>query len=292
MSALPWPILTRGDVRNPFDVCRLRVWAVGLVAALVCGWISDGAAQRAIDKQDRDIHSIRADGTLRVAITRFDLPAFHYRRIDKSTVGPEIDLAKQIASALQVNMVLVDDPPSFDAVVEGVADGRADIGISKLSQTYYRLMIVRFSQPYLTLRHGLLFDRARIAQAAAGGPPEEVLRNFRGSIGVIGGSAYADFARRNFSAARLVELANWTDVVDALKAGRIDAIYRDEFEIKLLLKSNPALNIKFGAAILTDQFAFLSIAICNSCSKLQEFINYHLTQTRGAFTLERLLSSE
>ena len=229
---------------------------------------------------------------LRVAITKFDLPAFHQRRADKSTVGPEIDLAQQIANALKIKMVLIEDAASFDAVVDAVGGGSADIGISKLSQTYYRLMLVRFSQPYLTLRHGLLFDRATVAKNAAGRPPEDVLRDFRGSIGVIAGSAYADFARRNFSAARLVELRNWAEVVDALKARRVDAIYRDEFEIRLLLKANPALNIQFGAAILTDQFAFLSIAICNSCSKLQEFINYHLTQTRGAFTLQRLLSSE
>lgn len=271
---------------------RHGLFALGAVATLAGATISFASSQPSNDRQQRDLDSIRVEGILRVAITRFDLPAFHYRGADNVTVGPEIDLARQIATALQVKMVLVEDPASFDAVVNEVATGRADIGISKLSQTYYRLMIARFSQPYLTLRHGLLFDRAKVAQAAAGRPPEDVLRDFRGSIGVIKGSAYADFARRNFTAARLVELNTWTDVVHALKEREVDAIYRDEFEIRLLLKNNPALNIRFGAAVLTDQFAFLSIAICNSCSKLQEFINYHLTQTRGAFTLERLLKSE
>jgi len=265
---------------------------VGLVAMLTIAWVCSSFAQDKTAKPDRDIQSISADGVLRVAVTQFDLPAFHQRRADGSFSGPEIDLAQQIAEALKVKMMLIDGAPSFDAVIDAVANGRADIGISKLSQTYNRLMVVRFSQPYLTLRHGILFDRAAIALAANGRAPEAVLREFRGSIGGIAGSAYADFARRNFPAARLVELGNWSEVVNTLRAGRVDAIYRDEFEIRMLLKINPALNVRFGAAILTDQFAFLSIAICNSCSKLQEFINYHLAQTRGSFTLSRLLRTD
>jgi hypothetical protein len=50
--------------------------------------------------------------------------------------------------------------------------------------------------------------------------------------------------------------------------------------------------VQFGSAVIVDQNALLSIAICDSCSKLQEFINYHIGVTRGEFTLERLLKSE
>ena len=48
-------------------------------------------------------------------------------------------------------------------MVDDVAQGRADIGISKLSQTYYRLIRVRFSEPYITLSHALLFERAAVS---------------------------------------------------------------------------------------------------------------------------------
>ena len=94
-----------------------------------------------------------------MSLTRFNLPAFHWRS-ESSFAGPEIDLAKQIARALGVRIEFLDRAPSFDAVVDDVAQGRADIGISKLSQTYYRLIRVRFSEPYITLSHALLFERA------------------------------------------------------------------------------------------------------------------------------------
>jgi hypothetical protein len=44
--------------------------------------------------------------------------------------------------------------------------------------------------------------------------------------------------------------------------------------------------------VIIDQTALLSIAICDSCSKLQEFLNYHVGRSRGAFTLQSLLDSE
>ena len=205
--------------------------------------------------------------------------------------GPEANLARQIARALKVEINFVDDPKSFDAVVGAVAADQADVGISKLSKTYYRLVQVRFSDPYITLRHALLYNRTELAGQSDGRPPGQVLRLFRGRIGVIAGSAYVDFARRNFANAEVVELRDWSEVISSLQEGRVDAAYRDEFEIKSVLQKNPALNVRFGAGIIVDQFARLSVAICSSCTRLQEFINFHLQETRGTFTLKGLLNN-
>jgi ABC-type amino acid transport substrate-binding protein len=264
---------------------RLLCTTLLLLAAAMLG---DASAQPA---PPRDLKAIVDRGALQVALTRFDLPAFHWRS-GESFAGPEIELARQLARALGVAVKFVDDASSFDSVVDAVASGRADIGISKLSQTYYRLMRVRFSEPYITLRHALLYERAAVAARAKDRPPEEALRQFRGRIGAIRGSAYIDFGRRNFPDAEIVEMANWTAAIDELVSRRVDAIYRDEFEIRRVLKNRPALNVHFGAAIISDQKALLSVAICETCSRLQEFINYHLVQTQGTFTLQGLLASD
>lgn len=242
--------------------------------------------------EPRDLQAIVDGQLLRVAITRFDLPAFHVRAPDGTLTGPEIDMARQIGRALAVKVEFVDGAESFDGVVDLVAKGRADIGVSKLSQTYERLKRVRFSDPYVTLRHALLFNRAAIARAGVGRPPAAVLQKYSGRLGVIAGSAYVEFARRNFPDAALVEERSWEAAVANLLAGGTDALYRDEFEIRRVLKNRPALNVKLGSAAITDQTALLSIAICDSCSKLQEFLNYHVGRSRGAFTLERLLAAD
>jgi len=97
-------------------------------------------------------------------------------------------MAQQIGRALGVKVEFLDSAQSFDAVVDFVADGHAEIGVSKLSQTYNRLKRVRFSDPYVTLRHALLFNRLVIARAAAGRSPAAALQQYRGQFGVIAGT--------------------------------------------------------------------------------------------------------
>jgi polar amino acid transport system substrate-binding protein len=240
----------------------------------------------------RDLQSIIDANRLRVAVTRFNLPSFHTHRSDGTLVGAEIEMAQQIGRALGVAVEFIEDADSFDAVVDLVAAARADIGISKLSQTYRRLHRVRFSEPYVTLRHALLFNRAAIAREANGRPPAAVLRRYNGRIGVIAASAYVDFAKSNFPEAIVVEERTWDDAVASLLAGQVEAIYRDEFEIRRIVKISPALNVQFGTAAIIDQNALLSIAICDTCSKLQELINYHLVRTKNNITLKTLLDTD
>jgi polar amino acid transport system substrate-binding protein len=240
----------------------------------------------------RDLQSIIDAKVLRVAMTRFDLPGFHAHSSEGKAFGSEIDLAQQIGHALGVTVQFVNDANSFEEVVDYVATERADIGISKLSQTYRRLQWVRFSDPYITLRHALLFNRAVIGQDPKRRAPAAVLQGFDGRLGVVADSAYVDFAKTNFPAARVLEAPDWDDVVASLLAGKVDAIYRDEFEIRRIVRHNPALNVKFGTAAITDQNALLSIAICDSCTKLQELINYHLKTIKGSLTLNALLAAD
>jgi polar amino acid transport system substrate-binding protein len=151
----------------------------GTITLAVCIGLSSlpvGAQPPSRPGRPRDLQSIVDAKVLRVAVTRFDLPSFHMRGPDGALLGPEIEMAEQIGRALGVRVEFVDNAESFDSVVDFVAAGRADIGVSKLSQTYNRLKRVRFSEPYVTLRHALLFNRVAIAREAGGRPPAAVLQ--------------------------------------------------------------------------------------------------------------------
>jgi len=273
---------------------RLHAIVRGLWLALVIApfvnpvLLTDAAAQ---SDPPRDLKSIVDSGVLRVAMTRFDLPPFHWVRRDGTIHGMDVDFVNRLAAALNVRTVMVSDIPTFDGTISAIVENRADIAISKLSQTYDRLTRVRFSEPLITWRHAMLFNRAVIANDASGRTPPEVLRSFSLRLGVIAASAYVDFARQNFPRAHVVEIRNWDDAVAALKQGQVDAVYRDEFEIQRALKMSPAMNVKFGAAIITDQVAFVSVAICDTCGKLQEFINFFIAQNKGTYTLDGVLAA-
>jgi polar amino acid transport system substrate-binding protein len=258
-----------------------------LGTVLSLGTLSSFAASS--DNTPADLTSIKAKGTLRIAITHFDIPPFHIRRADGTYVGKDIEFARELGTALKVKIVFVDEPTSFDAVVDAVATGRADIGLSKLSQTYDRVAYVRFSEPYITLRHALLYNRAAISRIANGGPPENALRDFDGNIGVIGGSAYVDFALAEFPTAKVVPFDTWEETIEALKSGKVSVVYRDEFEVRSILINDPAIHIEFGAAIVSDRRSFLAMAICDTCVKLEEFINYFIAQHSRAYAIDELL---
>ena len=117
--------------RSIFGTLTLAVW-IGLSSSPA---IAESTSRPG---PPRDLQSIVDAKVLRVAITRFDLPSFHVRAADGTLLGPEIEMAQQIGRALGVKVEFLDNAASFDAVVDFVADGRADIGISKLSQTYNR----------------------------------------------------------------------------------------------------------------------------------------------------------
>jgi hypothetical protein len=74
--------------------------------------------------------------------------------------------------------------------------------------------------------------------------------------------------------------------------GRVEALYRDEFEVRRVLKKDPSLNVRFGSAALSDVKSLLSIAICDTCTRLQEFVNYQIAENRVPFVLSRLLAVE
>jgi len=80
--------------------------------------------------------------------------------------------------------------------------------------------------------------------------------------------------------------------VEALLSNRVDAIYRDEFEIRRVLKRSPTLYVRFGSVAFTDLKSFLSIAICDTCVRLQEFVNYQIAENQSLFSLPIMLSAE
>lgn len=270
----------------------LWLLTLALILVVISASVAPLPAQDKAAQGPKDSAAIIARGVIRVAITKFDLPSFHWRKANGELAGPEIELTRLIGRLLKVGVEFVDDCPTFEAVIDAVASGRADIGVSKLSQTPGRILHVRFSEPYLTVRQAVLFDRIYVGKEAAGRPPEEVLRKFSGTIGVIAQSAYVDFARRNFADANVMELQTWEDTIEALVNNRVDAIYRDEFEIRRLLKNNPRLNVRFGSAAFADQRSLLSFAVCESCVRLQQFINYQIAEGQVPFTIPGLLATD
>jgi polar amino acid transport system substrate-binding protein len=237
-----------------------------------------------------DIAHIVARGELVVAMLGVDTPPFFYEK-QGQLVGLEVDLARAIAKELGVNVRFNRDAKSFNAVVDIVARGDADIAVSKLSRTLARTQVISFSQPYLTLNHALILNRVKFAQFARDRALPEVIRGFTGTVGVIAKSSFEDYAKRNFPNAKIVSYPGWPDVLKALERGDIIGAYRDEFEVKRILKAEPTASLVLRTVTFKDLEDTLGIAVGIQDRVLLAFINEFLAQRSEKLNTNKVLSA-
>ncbi len=269
--------MTTDRLKRPILLDR-RQFAFGAAMA-VCEALPTGSARADAPTLAPDVKKIKDRGQLVVAMTNFDSPPFYYQRHkdgDKSAVfdGMDVHLAHEIAGNLEVELVVNRQANTFNGVVDLVQSGDADMAISKLSLTPKRAMNVLFTRPTIELRHALLANRIELARSTQGRPVQSVInRGFTGTIGVIAHSSFADTARELFADATIREIANWDDVVDAVNTGAVDIAYRDELEIKRVMRLRPELHLNVRSVLIGDKRDIIAVALPWQSAQLTAFSN-------------------
>ncbi|MYZ48628.1 substrate-binding periplasmic protein [Propylenella binzhouense] len=254
---------------------------------LLMGAAGSAAVPRAFaqERGTRDLRDILNAGSLRVATPGFSSLPF-FSAAGSRDAGLDVEMSREIAAALEVELAFDRSANTFDAAVELVARGRTDLAVCKLSRTLKRGRIIRYSQPYATLHHGLITNRVRFARLAGGRPAEDVVRDFRGDLGVIAHSSFAEFARTSFPGARIREFADWSSMVEAVRSEEIDMAYRDDFEIKKLLVDDPSMTVVARSITLSDRLDTLAIGIRPDAPHLAAFADLFLDLARGGAVMK------
>ncbi|MFL9902089.1 ABC transporter substrate-binding protein [Paraburkholderia fungorum] len=229
-------------------------------------------------------------GELVVAVLGVDQPPF-FEEHDGKLSGLDISLADDIAKKLGVKVRFNRDAKTFDDVVGLLAKGQADIAVSKLSRTLSRAQEISFSTPYLSLKRALLLNRVKFAQLAHGRAVPEVIRSYDGSIGVVANSSYAGYVANNFPKAQVHSYPTWDAVLVALNAGEVTAAYRDEFEVKRVLKIDPTASLRLRVVTLQDLEDTLAIGVNVSEPTLLAFINQLLAERNTRFDVSTVLQA-
>lgn len=237
-----------------------------------------------------DIARIVNSGELVVAMLGVDTPPFFYMK-NGELVGVEVDLAKSIARSLKVKVRFDRRAKTFNEVVEVIARREADLGISKLSRTLARAQMISFTEPYLRLNHAFILNRVKFAELARDRPLPIVIREYKGSIGVIANSSFADYATKNFPSSELREFPSWGEVLKALDKGQITAAYRDEFEIKRILKSNSTASLTLRTVTFKDLEDTLGIAVGIQDPTLLAYVNQFLSESTEKLTIDKVLKA-
>lgn len=237
-----------------------------------------------------DLQRILKRGKLVVAMLNQDNPPF-FRVAQGKLEGSDVQVARSIAEQLGVPVEFNRSAKTFDQVVQTVYRLDADLAISKLSRTLKRAKSVRFSQPYVTMRQGLLVNRLQLVQQANGRSIAEVIRSLEGKIGVIQGSSYVGFTQKQFPKAEIVEFPSWAAAVEAVIRGDVLATYRDELEVKKVVFSKPDAALQLQTIALTDTEDSIAIALPWDSQHLLAFVNQTLDTLNINDTADSLLQT-
>ncbi|MBP5158549.1 MAG: amino acid ABC transporter substrate-binding protein [Treponema sp.] len=249
----------------------MRILAVALFLPLVQPAIAQGSVVLG-----NDMAQILKKGELKVAITAVDQPPFYFTRKDGLLAGYDIDLANKMAEELGVKLVITREAPAFNDLVTLVSAGKADLAISKLSRTLTRSRSIKFSTPYMTFKQGILFNRLQLAKVASDSEVHKFVRNYKGTLGVIANSSYANYAKDNFPGATIKEYPTWDAAVQALTNGEVLSLYRDELEIKRVLSSIPNSSLLFKPIYFTDLTDPIAVAVKTENTQLLYWVNIFL----------------
>ena len=262
-------------------LARAARLSVLLVLALLAAQVQASSQQGLQTEVGRllapDISRIVKRGELVVALTTTDTEPFFFVR-EGRLQGVDIELAEKIGSALGVPVRFDRSPKTHDEVIHHVAIGRADLGVGKLARTLKRAQSVVFSVPYIKLEHGLLINRAAFARLAEGQTLSQTVRRFNGTIGVIAGSAWEEFASRNFPLAKIVPFRTWGQALEAVQSGEVVSIYRDALELQSFIRSKSSLALTLRTITFRDLESTISVMINPQDIVLRSFIDELIAQ--------------
>jgi len=231
---------------------------------------------------------ISTAGELVVAVVNLDRYPFFYTNAKGELTGSDIDLARDIAHELGVEAKFNRTATTFDGVVDLVAKGQADIGISKLSVTLPRARQVRFTRPYVELAQGLMLNRVRLT--ALSGTEKDVIAKLNHAdhhLGAVKGTSYVGFGHTLFPNAQFTEFPDKNALFAAVMAGEVLGVLYDENEIKQYIFEKPDRLINLKVQMLAGHTDPIGIAV--SDAQLQYWLNTYLELKRVKLSVNDLL---
>jgi|GEM_PF-2438306 len=220
------------------------------------------AARVPVPASGGHIADVIAAGKLVVGVVSVDRYPFFYTDAGGNLAGSDIDLAKDIAKELGVQATFNRNATTFDGVVDLVAKGDADIGISKLSVTLPRAQKTRFTKPYIELAQGLMLNRVELTAAHADPSDLIGLANQPGrKIGAVTGTSYVGFGKQIFPAAQIVEYGDKAALFGAVINGDVLGVLYDENEIKQYIFEKPDRLIEVKVQMLAHHTDPIAISV-------------------------------
>lgn len=250
---------------------RLWILFAVTIACLISPWC---AVAEAGDIMQR----IKRRGKLIVAQVGAEQPPFFWKaeRNGKTEwLGYEIDLAKLIADRLGVELEMLRLGDDYNEVCAVVNAGKADVGISNLSDTEARRKLVDFTKPYIVSRVAMFIDLVGLEQSGIEAIEPADLNRPDVKVALTAESAYAFVYDELMPRAKRVTSPQGTfeNIAGPVLSGKAHLVIDDGFTLFLGMDSDPAYVDRYFLHVFDEYDDPLSMCLPNGQPEFREFLN-------------------
>ncbi len=237
------------------------------------------------------IQSIVDRGALVIAVVEGSRPPMIVREEGKGVTGFDIDLGEDIAGALGVEAKFVAAGRRSDDVIDKVAAGEADIGLSYLSESVQAGRRVFFSRPYMIEAHTVLLDRVKAVELGDDCPRVSDLRRLAknsGRVGILRHDPFVAVAHPGPD----TDVTLFEDVeslIAAVQAGEILFSVQGELEAKYWLSRHPQAAIRLQYCDVPNVRHRVAVAVRPDGIGLLRWLDLYLAQRGLIIDLDALL---
>ena len=236
-----------------------------------------------------DIYKIKMAGVLKVGISTQFLPPFIMTNSSGDFIGLDINIAKDIAKNLNVELVLNTNSTTFNELIRLTAQNEVDFSISCLSKTSKRSNIVNFTIPYTRLHNAIIINKLKTIKFKDAQNPITLLANPNMTIGIVKDSSYEEFSRNEFGNAQIIAFPTWEQVSKAVISGEICSGFFDDNQVNILIRQKPELALNLTAFSFKDKADNISIAVNWQKTHLLTWLNSYIESSNIPRNIKELM---
>ncbi|SFM34136.1 ABC transporter permease subunit [Nitrosomonas communis] len=223
-------------LRDQFNQFLSEIKQSGIYHDMIHRWMEQGETHMPI------IENIKPDGVLIAGISDAGLPFTAVK--DNQLVGFDIELLERFAAYLGKELKLAN--MDFGSLIAAVSTGKVDMIASAIYVTEERKKQINFSEPYYEIGTRVFALKKNILNVSQAGFDQVKQKKITSvtdlqdkRIGVLLGSVHDTYAMEHYPNATILQYKNLSDLLLAVKSGKVDAaIYNRESLVEILSKDS------------------------------------------------------
>ena len=261
----------------------LKVIALVMAAVLALGCLAACGAKKANETETP------AEKTKLIMATNASFPPYEFVGDDGNFAGIDVEIAGLIAEKLGLTLEIQD--VEFGSIIGGVQSGKFDMGMAGMTVTEERLQSVNFSNTYAIGVQSIIvpedsditcfddfFNEDGTVKDIKVGVQQDTTGDIYVSSSVEDGGLGED---------HVIQYKVGNDAVQALVAGKVDAVIIDNEPAKAYVASNEGLKV-LDTAYTEEQYA---ICVAKENTELLDKINAALVELTNEGKIDEIINS-